>query len=82
MPSRRITKIVKNGAREAVKVSTESSFEGNDGDTSAGKNTDGAKLGSDFFAFMKTVNIPKDFMKDRPMNSISKDRKPLFREED
>lgn len=80
MPSRRITKIVKNGAREAVKVSTESSFEGNDGDTSAGKN--GAKLWSDFFAFMKTVNIPKDFMKDRPMNRISKDRKPLFREED
>lgn len=86
----RTAKLFKNGASQAVRLPAEFRFEGNEVYIYRDEKTQdvilskrpGAKVWREFFEFTRGIDIPKDWMKDRPMNRISKDRKPLFREED
>jgi len=90
MSQARIAKLFKNGASQAVRLPAEFRFEGNEVYISRDERTQdiilskrpGARLWEEFLEFTRGIDIPKDWMKDRPMNRISKDRKPLFREED
>ncbi len=87
----RVAKLFKNGASQAVRLPAEFRFDGDEVYISRDEKTQdvilskrpGAKVWGDFFEFMRTVDVPKDFMAKRPMNRIPKDRKPpLFSEED
>lgn len=90
MATTRIAKLFKNGASQAVRLPAEFRFDGNQVYISRDEKTKdvilstrpGAKVWEDFFEFARGIDVPDDFMKDRPMNRVSKDRKPLFREED
>jgi antitoxin VapB len=90
MPKTRTAKLFKNGASQAVRLPAEFRFEGEEVYISRDEKTQnvilstrpGAGVWDEFFEFVRGIDIPKDWMKDRPMNRISKDRKPLFREED
>ncbi len=90
MATTRIAKLFKNGASQAVRLPAEFRFDGNQVYISRDEKTKdvilstrpGAKVWEDFFEFARGIDVPDDFMKDRPMNRISKDRKPLFREDD
>jgi antitoxin VapB len=90
MSQTRVAKLFKNGASQAVRLPAEFRFDGDEVYISRDERTQdiilskrpGAKGWQDFLEFARSVNVPDDFMKDRPMNHISKDRKPLFREED
>lgn len=90
MSQTRIAKLFKNGASQAVRLPAEFRFDGDEVYISRDEKTQdvilskrpGAKVWGDFFEFARSIDVPDDFMKDRPMNRISKDRKPLFREED
>ncbi len=90
MTQTRIAKLFKNGASQAVRLPAEFRFEGNEVYITRDEKTQdvilskrpGARVWEDFFEFMKTVNVPEDFMKDRPMNRIPTTDRTLFREED
>jgi antitoxin VapB len=90
MATTRIAKLFKNGASQAVRLPAEFRFDGNQVYISRDEKTKdvilstrpGAKVWEDFFEFARGIDVPDDFMKDRPMNRISKDRKPLFHEDD
>jgi antitoxin VapB len=90
MPKTRTAKLFKNGASQAVRLPAEFRFEGDEVYISRDERTQdiilskrpGARVWNEFFEFVRGIDIPKDWMKDRPMNRISKDRKPLFREDD
>lgn len=89
MPKAQIAKLFKNGASQAVRLPAEFRFEGDQVYVTRDEKTNdvilsqrpGAGVWSDFFEFVRRVNVPKDWMKKRPMNRVSKDR-PIFREED
>ncbi len=90
MGQAKVAKLFKNGASQAVRLPAEFRFEGDEVYISRDEKTQNVILSKrpttgvweDFFAFTRTVDIPEDWMKDRPMNRISKDRKPLFSEDD
>ncbi len=90
MPKIRTAKLFKNGASQAVRLPAEFRFDGNEVYISRDERNQnvilsthpGSQAWDDFFEFVRGIDIPDDWMKDRPMNRISKDRKPLFREED
>ena len=90
MSQTRVAKLFKNGASQAVRLPAEFRFDGDEVYISRDEKTQdvilskrpGARVWEEFFEFARKVNVPKDWMKDRPLNRISKDRKPLFREED
>lgn len=90
MAKTHIAKLFKNGASQAVRLPAEFRFNGDQVYISRDEKTrnvvlsekPGSQAWSEFFELMRTIDIPKDWMKDRPMNRISKDREPLFREED
>jgi len=90
MAKARIAKLFKNGASQAVRLPAEFRFKGDQVYISRDEKTNnvtlsekpGSQVWEEFFEFVRGIDIPKDWMKDRPMNRISKDRKPLFREED
>ena len=43
----------------------------------------GARSWSEFFALMRTIDIPDNFMADRPMNAVPRERRrPTRRRED
>ena len=78
MPQTRSAKLFKNGSSQAVRLPAEFRFEGDEvyatrdettGDVVLSKSP-GAREWRDFFAFARTIDIPKDFMADRPMNVI------------
>src|SRR5690242_19686715 len=74
----RTAKLFKNGASQAVRLPAEFRFEGNEVYIYRDEKTQdvilskhpGSKAWREFFDFMRTVDIPEDFMKDRPMNRI------------
>ena len=90
MGQTKVAKLFKNGASQAVRLPAEFRFEGDEVYISRDEKTQNVILSKrpttgvweDFFAFVRTIDIPEEWMKDRPMNRISKDRKPLFREDD
>jgi antitoxin VapB len=90
MNDTRVAKIFKNGASQAVRLPAEFRFEGNEVYIFRDETTHdvilskrpGAKVWREFFDFMKTVDVPKDFMKDRPMNRIPTKDRTLFSEDD
>ena len=83
-------KLFKNGASQAVRLPAEFRFEGSEVYIYRDEKTQdvilskrpGAKVWREFFDFMRTVDVPEDFMKDRPMNRIPTRDRTLFSEED
>jgi antitoxin VapB len=90
MPEPRTAKLFKNGASQAVRLPAEFRFDGDEVYISRDERTQdvilskrpGARVWNEFFEFMKTVDIPEDWMKDRPMNRIPTEDRTLFREDD
>ncbi len=85
MAATRTAKLFRNGASQAVRLPAEFRFEGNEvyatrdeetGDVVLSKRP-GAQSWREFFALMRTIDIPDDFMADRPMNAPPRERKLL-----
>ncbi len=78
----RIAKLFKNGASQAVRLPVEFRFEDKEvyitRDDATGdvvlSNRPGAKTWSDFFQLLHTIDVPADFMADRPMNTQPAER--------
>ena len=74
----RIAKLFKNGASQAVRLPAEFRFEGVDvyisRDEATGdvvlSNRPGAKTWSAFFGLLHAVDVPTEFMADRPLNVV------------
>ena len=84
-------KLFKNGASQAVRLPAEFRFKGDQVYISRDEKTNniilsekpGAGVWEEFFEFVRGIDIPEDWMKDRPMNRIPVDRDPpLFSEDD
>ena len=78
----RIAKLFRNGASQAVRLPAEFRFEGKEvyatrdeetGDVVLSRHP-GARAWSEFFALMRTIDIPDDFMAERPMNTPPRER--------
>ena len=85
MGQTRVAKLFKNGASQAVRLPAEFRFEGNEvyatrdektGDIILSKYP-GAKSWNEFFELMATIEVPSDFMSERPMN-VFPEEKNLF----
>jgi antitoxin VapB len=84
----RSAKLFKNGASQAVRLPAEFRFEGNEvyisrdeftGDVVL-SNHPGAKTWRDLFDLLRALDVPDDFMSQRPMNLPPQERN-LFSEE-
>jgi antitoxin VapB len=82
MPEIRVAKLFKNGASQAVRLPAEFRFDGDEvyvmrddstGDVVLSKRP-GAKTWNDFFALMDTIDVPADFMDQRPLNVMPRER--------
>jgi antitoxin VapB len=90
MGQTKVAKLFKNGASQAVRLPAEFRFEGDEVYISRDEKTQNVILSKrpttgvweEFFAFMRTVDIPEDWMKDRPMNRIPEKDRTLFSEDD
>ena len=90
MQKTHVAKLFKNGASQAVRLPAEFRFEGDQVYISRDEKTKnvilsnqpGSQVWDEFFRFVRGIDIPDDWMTDRPMNRVSKDRKPLFRKDD
>lgn len=73
----RTVKLFKNGASQAVRLPAEFRFEGKEvyatRDDQTGdvilSSRPGSKTWTDFFALMRHIDVPDDFMSERPMNT-------------
>jgi antitoxin VapB len=88
MTETKIAKLFKNGSSQAVRLPAEFRFEGNEvyvtrdeitGDVVL-SHRPGAKVWRDFFEMMHCIDVPDDFMAERPMNQAPRERN-LFAEE-
>jgi antitoxin VapB len=88
MTETKIAKLFKNGSSQAVRLPAEFRFEGTEvyvtrdeitGDVIL-SHRPGAKVWRDFFEMMHSIDVPDDFMADRPMNQPPRER-DLFAEE-
>lgn len=76
MPETRTAKLFKNGSSQAVRLPAEFRFEGNQvyvtRDEATGdvvlSSRPGVKTWGDFFGLLRAIDVPVDFMTDRPMN--------------
>jgi antitoxin VapB len=91
MAETRRAKLFENGTSQCVLLPAEFRFEGDEVLISRDEKTQdvilssqhGAQAWEEFFAFRDTVDIPKDWMADRPLNRISlEEEEPLFGEDD
>ena len=89
MTNTRIAKLFKNGSSQAVRLPAEFRFEGDEvyatrddltGDVVL-SNRPGAKTWSEFFELMRSIDVPADYMAERPMNAVPVER-DLFAGED
>lgn len=86
----KVAKLFKNGASQAVRLPAEFRFDADQVYIYRDEKTDNIVLSThpapgdwnDFFDFMKTIDIPDDWMKDRPMNRIPTADRTSFSEED
>ncbi len=78
----RTAKLFRNGASQAVRLPAEFRFEGDEvyatrdeatGDVTLSRRP-GARSWSEFFALMRTIDVPEDFMAERPMNVLPQER--------
>ena len=78
----RVAKLFKNGASQAVRLPAEFRFEGDEvyvtrddatGDVVLSKRP-GAKTWNEFFELLHAVNVPVDFMAERPLNVLPQER--------
>lgn len=78
----RVAKLFKNGASQVVRLPVEFRFEGDEvyvmrddstGDVVLSKRP-GARTWNDFFALMDTIDVPADFMDQRPLNVMPRER--------
>ncbi|MFI5011446.1 MAG: antitoxin [Hyphomicrobiales bacterium] len=82
MPETRIAKLFENGASQAVRLPAEFRFEGDEvyvtrdertGDVLL-SNKPSTRIWGEFFELMNTIDGPVDFMADRPMNVLPRER--------
>jgi antitoxin VapB len=82
MTETKIAKLFKNGSSQAVRLPAEFRFEGTEvyvtrdeitGDVIL-SHRPGAKVWRDFFEMMHSIDVPDDFMADRPMNQPPRER--------
>jgi len=77
----RIAKLFKNGSSQAVRLPAEFRFEGDEiyisrDDTSGDvllSSRPSTKTWDDFFEYLQRIDIPADFMAERPMNVVPKE---------
>jgi antitoxin VapB len=77
MQEMHIAKLFKDGADQAVRLPAEFRFDGDEVYISRDDTTGdvvlsshpGAKAWSDFFDFVRSIDVPADFMAERPMNT-------------
>jgi len=89
MPETRVAKLFKNGASQAVRLPAEFRFEGNEVFATRDERTGdvvlsarpSARAWAEFFELRDSVEIPDDFMADRPMNQTPIER-DLFMDTD
>lgn len=89
MPETRIAKLFRNGASQAVRLPADFRFEGSEVYATRDEGTGdvvlstrpGARSWAEFFALMRTIEVPEDFMAERPMNRPPQERR-LFAEEE
>ena len=89
MSETRTAKLFKNGSSQAIRLPADSRFEGEEvyitRDEASGdvvlSTHPGARTWGDFFDLMQTIDVPPDFMVDRPMN-VRPPQRDLFAEED
>jgi antitoxin VapB len=82
MSDTRIAKLFKNGASQAVRLPSEFRFEGDEvyvtRDDATGdvvlSNRPGAKIWSEFFELVHTLDDTTDYMSDRPLNGSVQER--------
>jgi antitoxin VapB len=82
MPSSRTAKLFKNGASQAVRLPAEFRFPGNEVSIRRDEKTGDVILSprtpfgdwDAFFEFMRSVDVPEDFMKERPLNRPPRER--------
>jgi antitoxin VapB len=87
MPQTRTAKLFKNGASQAVRLPAEFRFEGSEVYATRDEQTGdvllstrpGAGSWAEFFALMRTIDVPEEFMAERPMNALPRER-DLFRD--
>jgi antitoxin VapB len=88
MTETKTAKLFKNGSSQAVRLPAEFRFEGNEvyvtrdeitGDVILSRRP-GAKVWGDFFEMLHAIDVPDDFMADRPMNQLPQERN-LFAKE-
>lgn len=78
----RIAKLFKNGASQAVRLPAEFRFEGDEvyvtRDDATGdvvlSNRPGARAWNEFFQLLHAVDVPTDFMAERPLNVVPPER--------
>ncbi len=78
----RVAKLFKNGASQAVRLPAEFRFDGDEvyvtRDDATGdvvlSNRPGAKAWREFFALLHEIDVPADFMAERPLNSVPPER--------
>ncbi len=89
MTDTRIAKLFKNGSSQAVRLPAEFRFDGDEvyatrdeitGDVVLSKQP-GVKTWAEFFEWMRSIDVPPDFMVERPMNALPAERN-LFADED
>lgn len=82
MPETRIAKLFRNGASQAVRLPAGFRFAGHQvfatrdeitGDVVLSARP-GARTWRDFFELMHSIDVPPDFMAERPMNRVPVDR--------
>lgn len=87
MPETRIAKLFKSGASQAVRLPAEFRFEGDEIYASRDEATGdgilssrpGIKAWGDMFGMLHSVEVPEDFMDERPMNVVGSDQPSLPR---
>jgi len=88
MPRTKIAQLFKNGASQAVRLPAEFRFPGKSVYATHNEATGdvvlstrpGAKHWEEFFARLRSVEVPRDFMAERPMNRLPEE-KNIFGEE-
>jgi antitoxin VapB len=76
VPQTRTAKLFQNGASQAVRLPAEFRFEGSEVYATRDEQTGdvllsarpGAGAWADFFALMRSIDMPDEFMSDRPLN--------------
>lgn len=89
MTQTRIVKLFRNGASQAVRLPADFRFDGSEvyatRDEATGdvvlSTRPGARTWAEFFALMRSIEVPEDFMAERPMNRPPKERALFAAEE-